>query len=67
MIVATMASVITSVTAFVSTMSRARTRRPRPPAPTNRERFNLLTATTRLTRSSVQSLGSQVGRPSASP
>ena len=49
MIVATMARVITSVTAFVSTMSTASASRPRQPAPTNRERFNLLTATTRLT------------------
>jgi hypothetical protein len=33
----------------VSTMSTASASRPRQPAPTNRECFNLLTATTRLT------------------
>ena len=52
MIVATMASVTTSATAFVSTMSTARASRTRPPATTNKERFNLSTASTRLTRSS---------------
>ena len=64
MIVATMASVITSVTAFVSTISTASVSRPRPLAATNRESFNLLTATTRLTRSSLQSVRNQVGRSS---
>ena len=61
MIVATMASVITSATAFVSTISTASVSRPRPLAATNRESFNLLTATTRLTRSSLQSVRNQVG------
>jgi hypothetical protein len=36
----------------VSTMSTARASRTRPPATTNKERFNLSTASTRLTRSS---------------
>ena len=58
---ATMASVITSVTAFVSTMSTASTSRPRPLAPTNRERFKSSTAATRLTGSSPQSVRSRAG------
>ncbi len=62
MIVATMASVITSVTAFVSTMSTASASRTRPPTPINKERFNVLAATTRLRRPSLQSVGSQIQR-----
>ena len=64
MIVATMARVVTSVTAFVSTMSPASANRARPPTPTTKERVNVLTATTRLTRSSLQSVGSCLRRPS---
>jgi hypothetical protein len=45
----------------VSTISTASVSRPRPLAATNRESFNLLTATTRLTRSSLQSVRNQVG------
>jgi hypothetical protein len=37
-------------------MSTASASRPRPLARTNRQSFNLLTATTRLTRSSLQSV-----------
>ena len=58
MIVPTMASVITSATVFVSTMNAASASRPRPLARTNRQSFNLLTATTRLTRSSLLSVRS---------
>ena len=53
MTVAMMARVITSVTVFVSTASASR---PRPPATTDRQRFNLLTTTTCLTRSLFHSL-----------
>ena len=60
-----MASVITSATVFVSTMTLASASRPRPLAITNRQSFNLLTATTRLTRSSLLSVRSHVGRSSA--
>jgi hypothetical protein len=49
----------------VSTMNAASTSRPRPLATTNRQSFNLLTATTRLTRSSLLSVRSHVGRSSA--
>ncbi len=59
-----MARVVTSVTAFVSTMSPASANRARPPTPTTKERVNVLTATTRLTRSSLQSVGSCLRRPS---
>jgi len=65
MIVATMASEITSATVFVSSTSTTSASRPRPPATTNRQSFNLLTATTRLTRSLLQSVRSHVGRSSA--
>jgi len=53
-IVPMMASVITSATVFVSTLSTASASRPRPLAKTNRESVDLLTATTRLTRSSLR-------------
>ena len=59
-----MASMITSATVFVSSTSTTSASRPRPPATTNRQSFNLLTATTRLTRSLLQSVRSQVARPS---
>ena len=52
-IVPKMASVIASATVFVSTMSTASASRPSPLAKTNRQSVNLLTATTRLTRSSL--------------
>gem|GEM_PF-2860592 len=48
------ASVITSATVFVSTMNAASTSRPRPLATTDRQSFNLLTATTGLKRSSLR-------------
>ncbi len=60
----TMANVITSTTAFASSTSTASASRPRPLATTNRQSFNLLTATTRLKRSSLRSVRSQVGRSS---
>ncbi len=53
-IVPMMASVIASATVFVSTMSTVSASRPRPLARTNRESVSLLTATTRLTRSSLR-------------
>ena len=53
-IVPIMASVITSATVFVSTMSTASASRPKPLAKTNRESVNLLTATTRLKGSSLR-------------
>jgi hypothetical protein len=49
----------------VSSTSTTSASRPRPPATTNRQSFNLLTATTRLTRSLLQSVRSHVGRSSA--
>jgi hypothetical protein len=49
-----MASEIMSATVFVSSTSTTSASRPRPPATTNRQRFNLVTATTRLTRSSLR-------------
>jgi hypothetical protein len=67
MTVPTMANVITSATAFASTMSAASASRPRPLATTNRQSFNPLTATTRLTRFLLQSVRGQVGRSSATP
>jgi hypothetical protein len=48
----------------VSTMSTASASSTRPLAKTNRQSFSLLTATTRLTRSSLRSVRSQVGRSS---
>jgi len=57
-----MASMITSATVFVSTMTAASASRPRPPAPTNRQSFSLSTTATRLTRFSFRSVRSQVGR-----
>ena len=63
-IVPKMASVIASATVFVSTMTAASASRPRPLATTDRQSFNLLTATTRLKRSSLRSVRSQVGRSS---
>ena len=60
-IVPTMASEITSATVFASTMSTANASRPRPLAKTNRQSLNLLTATTRLTRSSLQSVRVRLG------
>ena len=53
-IVPKMASVITSATLFVSTTNAASTSRPRPLATTDRQSFNLLTATTGLKRSSLR-------------
>jgi hypothetical protein len=46
----------------VSTMSTASASKQRPLATTRRQNFNLLTATTRLTKSLLRSVQSQVGR-----
>jgi len=66
-IVPIMASVITSATLFVSTTNAASASSTRPLAKTNRQSVNLLTATTRLTRSSLRSVRSQVGRSPVTP
>ena len=65
--VPTMANVITSTTAFASTMSTASASSTRPLAITNRQSFSPSTTATRLTRSLLRSVRSQVERSPVTP
>ena len=67
MTVAKMASVITSATLSVSTTNAARASSNRPLAITNRQSFSLSTTATRLTRSLLRSVRSQVGLSFVTP